>query len=112
MLKHTLKLLVSKATTLPTKLGGSKERWPLKQNQINLRKQNNSIARSVVPPPFLYYPQVYLRSLRNQLMEQQYSFLECMWMLSGNGPLGLFALWGYCLIPEKVPSEVTNPNWL
>ena len=32
------------------------------QNQINLGKEL---------PPFLYYSQVYLRSLPNQLMEQQ-----------------------------------------
>ena len=34
MLKHTPKLLVSKATTLPTKLDGSKKRWLL--NKIKL----------------------------------------------------------------------------
>ena len=40
MLKHTPKLSMLKATILPTTLGGSKKRWLLKQNQINLGKEN------------------------------------------------------------------------
>ena len=38
-------------------------------------------------PFFPYYSQVYLRSLPNHLMDQQNTFLEYMWRLSGNGCL-------------------------
>ena len=55
--------LVSKATTLPTKLGGIKQRWLL--NKIKLTRE----------PKTVFHCQVYLRSLPNQLMEQQSSFL-------------------------------------
>ena len=46
-------------------------------NKIKLtwEKMLYSIARNGELPPFLYYSQVYLRSLPNQLMKQQYSFL-------------------------------------
>ena len=38
MLKDTPKYLMSKATTLPTKSGGSKKKMAAQQNQINLEK--------------------------------------------------------------------------
>ena len=110
MLKHTPKLLVSKASTLPTKLGGSKKRWLLNQYQINLGKENYYIARDAELIPFLYYSQGYLRLLPNQLMEQQNSFIECMWMLTGNGCFGTFCTLGYCLVQKKVSNELISPN--
>ena len=64
------------------------------QNQINLGKLY-SIARNGELPPFLYYSQVYLRSLPNQLMEQQNFFFEGKWMLSGNGCFATFYTLGY-----------------
>ena len=37
-----------------------------------------SIARNGKLTPFLYYSHVYLRSLPNQLLDQQYHLIECM----------------------------------
>ena len=95
MLKHAPKYLVSKATTPLTKPGGSKKRWLLitKSNSPGESKLHY-IARNGELPPFQYYPQVYLRSLPNQLMEQQNSFFEFMWMFQEMVAFELFALWG------------------
>ena len=112
MLKLTSKWLVSKATTLPTKLGGSKKRWLPNKIKLNWEEKTAFPCKEWWAASLLYYSQVYLRSLPNQLMEQQNSFFECMWMLSGNGCFGTFCTLGYCLIPKKVPNELISPNWL
>ena len=84
------------------------------QSKIKLtwEKKLYSIERNDELPRFSYYSQVSLRSLPNKLMEQEYSFFECMWTLSGNGCFGTFCTLGYCLIPEEVPNELISPNWL
>ena len=47
------------------------------QNQIHLGKENSIPMQGMVSClHFFVYSQVYLRQLPNQLMEQQYSFLD------------------------------------
>ena len=92
-------------------VGVKKDGCSTKWNWRGKRKLN-SIASNGELPPFVYYPQVFWTSLPNQLMEQQYSFLECMRRLSGNGCFGTFCTLGYCLIPREVPNELISPNWL
>ena len=60
-----------------------------------------SNARNGEPPLFLYNSQVYLRSVSKQLMEQQNSFLEFMWMFLGKGCFGTFCTLGYCLVLKR-----------
>ena len=66
MLKHTLKYQVSHATTLPTTLGGSEKDGRLKQNQINLGKENLIPLQVMGSCPFFYYSQVYLIEIITQ----------------------------------------------
>ena len=56
----------------------------------------------------IYYSQVYLRSLPNQLLDQQYQFIECMLRLSGDGCFVNFCTQEYCLVPKKVPNKHIN----
>ena len=44
------------------------------------------------------------------ILDQQYSFLKCMCMLSGNGCFWTFCTLVYCLIPKKVPNELMGLN--
>ena len=71
----------------------------------------HSIAKNELTP-FLYYSQVYQRSLPNQLSDQQYHFVECMWRLSEDGCFLNFCTWGYCLVAEKVPNKHIRPMQL
>ena len=112
MFKHTPKLLVSKATTLPTKLGGSKKRWQINKIKLTWEMKTVFHCKEWWAAYLLYYSQVYLRSLPIQLMEQQNSFSEWTWMLSGNECCGTFCTLRYYLIPKKVPNELMSQNWL
>ena len=49
-------------------------------------------------PCFLNYSQGYLRSLPNQVINQQYTFDECMRSLSGTECFETFCTLGYCLV--------------
>ena len=106
MLKNTPKYLVSKATTLPTKNSVSKKLLLLNKIKINWENEFVSIVRNGELSTFLYYSQVYLRSLPNQLMDHQNTFFQCMWRLSRNGCFAAFCTLGYCLVSNKVPIKV------
>ena len=54
---------------------------------------------------FLYYSQVHLGSLPNQLLDQQYHFIECMWKLSGTGALWILALISSTYLPTYPQNE-------
>ena len=97
MLKHTPKLLVSKATTLPTKLGGSKKRWLL--NKIKLTWDKKIVFHCKewwAASLFILFPGLF------EIVAQSADGTAILFLVSWNvcgccqemGTLGLFALWG------------------
>ena len=75
MLLYTLSICCHDAIMLLTKLDGSKKAMAAQQNQINLGKENyipfhgyGELLR------FFHYSQVYLRSLTNQLLNNNSLF--------------------------------------
>ena len=115
MLKHTSKLLVSKATTLRTKLGGSKKRWLLKQNNINLGKGNFIPLQGLwATSLFITFPGLFeiIAQSADGTAILIYGMYVDVGRKSGNGCLGTFCTLGYCLILKKVPNELVSPNWL
>ena len=97
---------MSKATTLPTKLGGSKNRWLL--NKIKLSWEQNIVLHCPDKGTdclFILFPG--LTSLPNQLLDQQYHFIECM--LSGDGCFAIFCTYAYCLETKKEPNKHISP---
>ena len=77
MLKHTPKNQVSKPPHYRQHLVDvKKDGRSIKSNKPGKIKLD-SIASNGELPPFLYFSQVYLRSLPNQLMDQQYHLCEC-----------------------------------
>ena len=111
-----------KANSLPTKLGGSKKIWLLNKIKLHGRKENNySIERHCELTPFQYYSQEYLRSLPNQLLDQQSHFVEyvfCEFLHLGISQLGwadlliwyLFLYKTICFVQKKVPDEQISPT--
>ena len=78
------------------------------RTQINMGKENLIPLQEWGAASLFYYSQVYLRSLPDQLMDQQYHHFECMWGLKGNSCFVTFCTLGNCLVLKKVPNKHIN----
>ena len=77
MLKHIPKYF-NQPTHSQQNMAEVKQNMAAQQNQINLGKILFSIAMNGELAPFLYYSQIYLTALSNQLLDLQYHFILCM----------------------------------
>ena len=110
MLKNTPKYLVSKDTTLPAKFSVSKKLLLLNKIKINWENEFVSIVRNGELSTFLYYSQVYLRSLPNQLMDHQNTFFSMYVEVVKQWVLCCFLHFGILSEIKKGTKKAHQPN--